>query len=429
MAICPCYYVGQETKLSVKIPGHKIEHKIGQGGMAAVYLGVQEAFDRKVAIKILTPKTIADEEVAARFLQEAKTVAQLSHANIIPVYDFGHLDGYYYMSMEYLSGGSLNTLVKTGLELNEALRIVEDVASALDFAHSKGVIHRDVKPENIMFRDNHSAVLTDFGIAKRRDASNSMTVAGVVMGTPKYMSPEQIAGKELDGRCDLYALGIMFFEMLMTQVPYQSEDYMALAMKHVRDPIPRLPLRLANAQHFLEKMMAKDRDERFATGAEVAKAARQLRETGEYQSGTRVSAVGVKSVASLGVITRGALTPHKLSAIKQGLWESEVKTRESFFGNKYQYSCRIVSEDFSRFSLSFGTFSDNLLSWYQKRKGAAESIALEISVPSADEMKVRGALRNLIRQGGAFKFLTKLPVDAKLVFLDTLETRSFRVKP
>jgi len=399
--------------------------------MAAVYLGVQEAFDRQVAVKILTPKTTADEEFAARFLREAKTVAQLSHANIIPVYDFGSLDGYYYMSMEYLSGGSLSTLVKSGLELNEALPIIEDIASALDFAHSKGIIHRDVKPENIMFRDNHSAVLTDFGIAKRKDASDGMTVAGAVMGTPKYMSPEQIGGKELDGRCDIYALGIMFFEMLMKEVPYQSADYMAIAMKHVRDPIPRLPMRFAKAQHFLEKMMAKDRDERFATGADVAKAARQLRETGEYQSGTRVSTMGVKSssVGSMGAITRGALTPQKQSAVKQGLWEGESKVKESIFGNKYQYTCRIVSEDYSRFSLSFGTLTDNMLTWYQKRKGAAESIALEISVPSGDETKVRNALRGLLKQGGSFKFLAKVPMDVKLIFLDTLETRNFRVKP
>jgi serine/threonine protein kinase len=413
----------------VIIPGHKIERKIGQGGMAAVYLGVQEAFDRKVAVKILTPKTTADEEFAARFLREAKTVAQLSHANIIPVYDFGSLDGYYYMSMEYLSGGSLNTLVKTGLELNEALLIVEDIAAALNFAHSKGIIHRDVKPENIMFRDNHTAVLTDFGIAKRKDANDGVTVAGAVMGTPKYMSPEQIGGLELDGRCDIYALGVMFFEMLMTQAPYQSEDYMALAMKHVRDPIPRLPMRFAQAQHFLEKMMVKNRDERFASGAEVAKAARQLRETGEYQSGKPISNMGLKSASVSSLGARGTIAPQKQSAVKQGLWEGENKTKESFFGNKYQYSCRIVSEDYSRFSLSFGTLSDNMLTWYQKRKGAAESIALEISVPSADEMKVRSALRGLLKKGGAFNFLLKIPMDVKLIFLDTLETRNFRVKP
>jgi len=408
----------------VKIPGHKIEGKIGQGGMAEVYLGVQEAFGRKVAIKILTPKTTADEEFAARFLREAKTVAQLSHSNIIPVYDFGSLDGYYYMSMEYLAGGTLNVLLKAGLELEEALRIIEDIASALHFAHSKGIIHRDVKPENIMFREDHSAVLMDFGIAKRKDASDGMTVAGAVMGTPRYMSPEQIGGKELDGRCDIYALGIMFYEMLMKEVPYNSEDYMAVAMMHVRNPIPRLPLRFGRAQHFLERLMAKNVEERFQTGEEVARAARQLRETGEYQSNTKVSSQGVKQTTTVGPIQHG-----KKSVVKQGLWEGEVQTKKSFFGNKYQFTCRIVSEDHSRFSTSMSSLEMKLQDWYAKRKGACESIALEISVPSDDEMKVRGALRNLLRRGGAFKFLQAIPIDIKLICLDTLETRNFRVKP
>jgi serine/threonine-protein kinase PpkA len=420
----------------VKIPGHRLEKKIGQGGMAAVYLGVQEAFDRKVAIKILTPKTTADQEFATRFLREAKTVAQLSHSNIIPVYDFGEVGGYYYMSMEYLPGGSLSTLVKSGLELEEALPIIEDIASALDFAHSKGIIHRDVKPENIMFRENHDAVLTDFGIAKRKDASDGVTVAGAVMGTPKYMSPEQIGGKELDGRCDIYALGVMFYEMLMTHVPYQSEDYMALAMMHVRDPIPRLSLQFANAQHFLEKMMAKDREERFRTGEEVAKAARQLRETGQYQTGTRISGsaskpTGVRSGSFPSAnTTRGMpVVTAKKSAVKQGIWESEQITKKGFFRNKYQFSCRIVCEDHNRFSNFFSAMADKVLEWHQHRKGSCESIALEISIPADDEGKVRAALKSLYRRGEAFRFLAKVPIDAKLIFLDTLETRTFRVRP
>lgn len=399
--------------------------------MAEVYLGVQEAFGRKVAIKILTPKTTADEEFAARFLREAKTVAQLSHSNIIPVYDFGSLDGYYYMSMEYLAGGTLNVLLKAGLELEESLRIIEDIAAALHFAHAKGIIHRDIKPENIMFREDHSAVLMDFGIAKRKDASDGMTVAGAVMGTPRYMSPEQISGKDLDGRCDIYALGIMFYEMLTKEVPYNSEDYMAVAMMHVRNPIPRLPLKFARAQHFLERLMAKNPEERFQTGEEVARAARQLRETGEYQSSTKVASQGVKmgGGGSAAAMVRGEVVQAKKSAVKQGLWEGEVQTKKSFFGNKYQFTCRMVSEDYNRFSTTMTSLENKLQNWYDKRKGACDSIALEISVPSADEMKVRGALRNLLRRGGAFKFLQGIPIDVKLIYLDTMESRNFRVKP
>jgi len=341
------------------------------------------------------------------------------------------LNGYYYMSMEYLAGGTLNTLVKTGLELEEALRILEDVAAALHFAHSKGIIHRDVKPENIMFREDNSAVLMDFGIAKRKDASDGMTVAGAVMGTPKYMSPEQIGGKDLDGRCDLYALGIMFYEMLMKEVPYKSEDYMAVAMMHVRNPIPRLPIKFARAQHFLERLMAKNPEERFQTGEEVARAARQLRESGEYQSHMKVATQGVKigSAGAGGSMVRGVMTPPKKSSIKQGLWEGEAQTKKSFFGDKYQFTCRIVSEDYNRFSTSLNSLENKLHDWYEKRKGACESIALEISVPAEDEMKVCSALRGLVRRGGASKFLHRVPMDVKLICLDTLETRNFRVKP
>ena len=131
----------------------------------------------------------------------------------------------------------------------------------------------------------------------------------------------------------------------------------------------------------------------------------------------------------MGSISRGTVTQPKKSTVKQGLWEGETKTKESFFGNKYQFTCRIVSEDHSRFSLSFNTLTDKIQAWHEKRKGACESIALEISVPSEDEMKVRSALRGLIRKGGPFKFLYKMPVDVKLIFLDTMETRNFRVKP
>ena len=396
--------------------------------MAAVYLGVQETFDRKVAIKILTPKTIADEEFAARFLREAKTVAQLAHSNIIPVYDFGSMDGFHYMSMEYLSRGTLSDLLKKGLELEEALKIIEDISAALHFAHSKGIIHRDVKPENIMFREDGSAVLMDFGIARRKDASDGMTVAGAVIGTPRYMSPEQIGGKDLDGRCDIYSLGIMFYEMLMKEVPYQSEDFMAVAMMHLRNPIPRLPIRFARAQHFLERLMAKNPDERFQTGEEVARAARQLRESGEYHSQTKVSTINPASVGAAGNIVRGTVTQPKKPTVKQGLWDGETQTKKSLFGNKYQFSCRIVSEDYQRFSTAMGSFENKVLDWHEKRKGACESISLEISVPSADETKVRSALRNLLKRGGAFKFLESVPIEVKLVFLDTMETRTFRVK-
>jgi len=409
----------------MKIPGHRLTRKLGQGGMAAVFLGTQDAFDRQVAVKILTPKSAADEDLAARFLREAKTVAKLAHPHIIPVYDFGSHEGFYYMSMEHLPGGTLDVLLKAGLELSEALRIIEDVASALNFAHSKGIVHRDVKPENIMFREDHSAVLMDFGIARRQDASDGMTVAGAVMGTPRYMSPEQIRGKELDGRCDIYALGIMFHEMLMRKVPYDSEDYMALAMKHVKDPIPRLPHQFASAQHFLERLMAKDPDQRFQTGEEVQLAARQLRETGEYQSGTKVTSGGGATVVPA---NRKKIEEKKKP--KPGVWIDEVKTKSGFFSNKYQLVCRIVSDDVNRFSLAFNSVSDQIAEWHKKRKGSCESLQFNIAVGNGKEAepKVRAALRKLKKGEKPYQFMKKLQAEAKFIDLDTDEMKEFKVK-
>ncbi len=405
----------------MKLPGHKLERKVGQGGMAAVYLGVQEAFDRKVAVKILEPKTIADEEFAARFLREAKTVAQLSHRHIIPVYDFGSLEGYYYMSMEYLPGGTLDGLAKAGLELEEALVIIEQVADALNYAHSKGIIHRDVKPENIMFRDDHSAVLMDFGIARRQDASDGMTVAGAVLGTPKYMSPEQIQGRDLDGRSDIYALGIMFYEMLMRQVPYESEDYMALAMKHLKEPIPRLTGKLAKAQHFLEKMLAKNIDQRFQTCEQVMNAARQLRETGEFVSGTKVTRGGLKDEVK-------KKAPEPKQALKQGAWFNERKTKSGLFSNKYQYVVRTVSEDYNRFTVPFNTATDKLIDWHRERKGSCESVLFDITIDGESETKVRSALRKLIKTGGPLKFLKKIPVQVKFTDYKSGNSKNFTIK-
>lgn len=409
----------------MKIPGHKLARKIGQGGMASVYLGIQDTFDRKVAVKILSPKSTADEDLAARFLREAKTVANLAHPNIISVYDFGTHEGFYFMSMEYLSGGTLDAILKSGLELTEALSIIEDIASALQFAHSKGIIHRDIKPENIMFRDDHSAVLMDFGIARRQDASDGMTVAGAVMGTPRYMSPEQIQGHDVDGRCDIYALGIMFYEMLMRRVPYESADYMALAMKHIKNPIPHLPSNLSQAQYFLEMLMAKNPDQRFSSGDAVLQAAKQLRETNCFQPDKRKVKFGDMVTAGQGAVEKRAVKKKKQS----GVWIDEVKIKSGIFSDKYQLICKIVSDDTSRFSLAFNSVSDRILEWNTKRKGGCESLYFDISIGDGEnsEPKARAALRRIKKGEGAFKFLKKLPIEAKFTDLDTEASKTFKV--
>lgn len=224
-----------------EIPGYKIKRKLGSGGMADVYLATQLSFDRDVAIKVLLPETAGNKEFTARFVREAKIVASLSHPHIIPVYQVGKAGGTYYMSMDYLPGGELGQWIKSGIPEEEILHIVRQVSDALGYAHQKGYMHRDIKPANIMFREDNSAVLTDFGIARLQNASDQLTQAGTIIGTPTYMSPEAIRGREPDGRTDIYALGIVFYEMLMKVPPYRAPEFTAVAFKHVQEPVPTLP--------------------------------------------------------------------------------------------------------------------------------------------------------------------------------------------
>lgn len=259
------------------LDGYTDIQKIGTGGMANVYRGMQSNFQRQVAIKVLLPAYSTDAEFAQRFLREAQTVSQLSHPHIIPVYDFGQKDGSFYMVMELLPGGDLATWVKRGLEESETLDILLNIASALHFAHEKGFVHRDVKPDNVMFREDNSAVLTDFGIARKQNAENQVTVAGQVLGTPRYMSPEQLQGREIDGRSDIYSLGIMFYEMLCKKAPYDDEDFMVLAMKHIQAPIPTLPKKFARYQKFFERMVAKSPEHRFQSCLEIVKVLQKVR--------------------------------------------------------------------------------------------------------------------------------------------------------
>lgn len=251
------------------IPGYQIEHELGQGGMAVVYLALQESLGRHVALKVIKPNLTNDPEFAHRFLREGRIIAQLNHTNIVTVYDIGSHENTYYLSMEYLPGGTLQQRIHATFSLPEALITIRAIASALHYAHHRNIIHRDIKPQNILFRENGSPVLTDFGIAKTLGSSTLVTHTGLSIGTPRYMSPEQIRGQAVDARSDLYSLGVLFYEMLTHQVPYNAEDSFALAMMHVTSPIPELPSHLAHLQPLLNKLMDKEPAQRFQSGQEV----------------------------------------------------------------------------------------------------------------------------------------------------------------
>ncbi|MCB1822777.1 MAG: serine/threonine protein kinase, partial [Candidatus Competibacteraceae bacterium] len=252
------------------IPGYQIERELGQGGMAIVYLALQESLHRHVALKVIKPVLTTDEEFAQRFLREGRIIAQLSDPHIVTVYDIASYEGNYYLSMEYLPGGTLQQRIRKGLELAEVLNIGRAIAEALHYAHRRGVIHRDIKPQNILFRENGQPVLSDFGIAKTLGTSSIMTRTGLSLGTPRYMSPEQIRGQAVDARADIYSFGVLFYEMLTGNVPYMAEDSFALAMMHVTSPVPEVPPHLSRFQPLLNRLLEKDPNQRFHNGQEVA---------------------------------------------------------------------------------------------------------------------------------------------------------------
>jgi serine/threonine-protein kinase PpkA len=254
---------------SVQIPGYEILRPLGTGGMSTVYLALQRSLDRKVAIKVMRRGgDLASEEsmqAEKRFLLEGRMMAKLPHRNIVAVYDIVSNDAMAYISMEFLDGGTLSDRMRDGISLADAVSVIVQIASALDFAHTHGVVHRDLKPANIMFRDSGTPVLTDFGIARYQDGSATrLTQTGMLVGTPTYMSPEQINGQSVDGRADLYSLGILFYELLAGHAPFRGDTPIAVLMAHLTQPAPTLPDEHAAFQPVLDRMLAKNRDERYS---------------------------------------------------------------------------------------------------------------------------------------------------------------------
>lgn len=258
------------------IPGFKVMRPLGSGGMAHVWLAMQTSLERKVALKLLRIAPGEDHErMQKRFLREARTLAKLNHRNICAIYDIGQAGDDVYLAMEYLDGGTLLERMRTGLSLGEAIGIVVQIASGLKQAHAQGIVHRDLKPANVMMRGG-TPVLTDFGVARELSASTRITTDNMIVGTPVYMSPEQAQGAEVDGRADLYALGIMLHELLTGRVPYSGDSPLAVCMQHLTAPLPQLPPRFAMLQPALNRLLAKSPAERYLNAEAFLDAMRQL---------------------------------------------------------------------------------------------------------------------------------------------------------
>lgn len=287
-----------------KIGRYEIESELGRGGMAVVYKANDPRFERIVAIKVLPREFMHDPQFIGRFNREAKTIAALDHPAIVPVFDYGEEDGQPFLVMRYMPGGSLADKLENGpLPLPVATTIIQRLSSALNRAHSQGIVHRDLKPNNVLFDQYDDAYLADFGIAHisaTAGSSAALTASGSMLGTPTYMSPEQIHGdSELDGRSDIYALGILFFQMLTGSVPYIGETATKILMKHIMDPIPDLrrirPDLPVECQDVISKAMAKKPEQRFASADEMASAITVINDRvrfAEYTGSTPGSGTG-----------------------------------------------------------------------------------------------------------------------------------------
>jgi len=247
----------------MEVSGFKIKRTIGKGGMGTVYLATQESLGRDVCLKTMNAARSESTEYFERFLNEGRIVAGLRHPHIITIYDIGASDDVVYIAMEYVDGGDLKERLYAPLEPLDALDIVIRVGSALDLAHQSGIIHRDVKPANILFRANGDPLLSDFGIAKQMRIDAELTSTGTILGSPFYMSPEQSEGLVIDGRTDLYSVGVILYEMLTGERPYVGESPIKIIMQHLQKPIPNMGSDLARFQPLIDRLLCKDRDGRF----------------------------------------------------------------------------------------------------------------------------------------------------------------------
>ena len=258
-----------------EIPGYEILSRLGEGGMSTVYLGLQKKLNRKIAIKILEPSLLKKKKVEERFMKEAQIAANLHHSNIIQVFDTGKIENYHYTIMEYLEESlkdRMHQYPENKIPPKMALKITRKIMSALDYAHWQGVFHRDIKPDNIMFRQDSTPVLMDFGISLLfdiQDEDDRLTKEGIIMGTIHYMSPEQCLNKKgIDGRSDIYSMGVVLYEMLTGKKPFEGDSQLNIAFKHTKDPIPRLPKEISQYQPIIDGMMAKNRDDRISSGVQ-----------------------------------------------------------------------------------------------------------------------------------------------------------------
>jgi serine/threonine-protein kinase len=293
---------------------YRVVSRVGSGGMAEVYCAEDTQLGRRVAVKLLHERFAQDAEFVERFRREASSAASLSHANIVSVYDRGEWGGTYYIAMEFLDGRSLDSIVREDAPLppERAIELTEQVLRAARFAHRRDVVHRDLKPHNVIIDDEGRVKVTDFGIA--RAGASEITQTGSIMGTARYLSPEQAQGQAVGARSDLYAVGIMLYELLTGTVPFEGESVVAIALRHLSEP-PRPPSTIVpsispNLDAIVMRALEKDPERRFADADEFLSALEVERERLRRDDSSHT--VALAPLAPLGVVP-GPVYPHPAS--------------------------------------------------------------------------------------------------------------------
>jgi tRNA A-37 threonylcarbamoyl transferase component Bud32/FixJ family two-component response regulator len=255
--------------VGVVAAGYRVLRLIGEGGMSHVYLAEREEDGLRLVLKMLDPRLARDPASRARFVREYKIIQRIQNEHVVMIFDQGFASDTPWLAMEYFPGGDLQARIRKGISSMGALKILVQMAEALDAVHSAGVVHRDLKPQNIMFRENHRLAILDFGLARELDATSTLTQKGMVMATPLYMSPEQCLGHPHDERGDLYSTGVILYEMLTGQHMFEGDNAPQLAYQHVHGEVPKLPKRLAGYQPLLERLVAKRPENRFQSAREL----------------------------------------------------------------------------------------------------------------------------------------------------------------
>ena len=267
-------FVGDnQAGINPLIRGYRFEKKLSASSHSAVYLAKKGSSDQDIVLKVLQQVPDVSDSIGAfdRFLQEYELIAEIEHPNIVKIFDLGVGDDHAHIAMEYLGGGDLKQRIAKGISAADAVCYLRQIASALEEVHNVGILHRDLKPGNIMLRNDNTVALIDFGLAKRMRLELEITGSGEIFGTPYYMSPEQGHGNEIDLRSDIYSLGVIFYEMLTGEKPFRADTAMGIIYRHAQSPVPLLPTHLNKYQSLMNLMLAKKPEDRLDSAAEVEK--------------------------------------------------------------------------------------------------------------------------------------------------------------